>query len=157
MERTPSGSKAYQRKDNEDRGRAYRDWHRRLAHTLLATDVDSVEWRYIGNELRAVAVIETTRVDSGRVVDEGYLRNIIERFDNRSIQGDAARAVAAALGVPAYLVLFRQDCSEFWLYKLSRPAAERKPWEWRHLSAQQMETFITRLGRTAPQQEEKTA
>lgn len=149
MERqvTASGSKAYQRRDNEDRGKIYRDWHRGLPRTLLATDVDTIEWRYRGGKLVPVAVIEITRVDNGGIVNDDYLWNIINRFDNQSIQGDAARMVAEALRVPAYLVLFRQDCSEFWLYKLSRPARQRKPWDWKHLTEDQMRMFIIDLGR----------
>ena len=107
---TPSGAKAYQRTDAEWRIKPYSDWHRTLASNLLMLDVDFIEWRYRNGELAPVGVMEVTRVDRGRTVDQRYTDAILQRFEQRDLQARAARKVAEALKTKAYIVLFRQDC-----------------------------------------------
>lgn len=136
---TPSGAKAYQRADAEWRIKPYSDWHRTLAPNLLMLDVDFIEWRYRNGELAPVGVMEVTRVDQGRTVDKYYTDAILQRFEQRDLQAQAARKVAAALKTKAYIVLFRQDCSEFWVYNLTDRAG------WTHYSPQQMADFLQRL------------
>jgi hypothetical protein len=136
---TPSGAKAYQRTDAEWRAKPYSDWHRTLASNLLMLDVDFIEWRYRNGELTPVGVMEVTRVDKGRTVDQHYTDAIIQRFEQRDLQAQAARKVAAALRTKAYIVLFRQDCSEFWVYNLTDRTG------WAHYTPQQMADFLRRL------------
>lgn len=136
---TPSGAKAVQRNDDEWRAKPYSEWHRTLDKSLLALDVDYIEWRFKDGNLYPVAVIEVTRTDKGKVVNNAYLNTIRERFEVRDLQGRAAVRVATALGVKAFIVLFREDCSEFWLYNLS----DRKGWC--YFTPLQMEEFLLKL------------
>jgi len=136
---TPSGAKAYQRSDAEWRIKPYSDWHRTLSSRLLMLDVDFIEWRYRNGELTPVGVMEVTRVDRGRTVDRHYTDAILQRFEQRDLQARAARKVAEALKTKAYIVLFRQDCSEFWVYNLTDHAG------WAHYTPPQMAEFLQRL------------
>jgi hypothetical protein len=136
---TPSGAKAYQRTDAEWRIKPYSDWHRTLSSRLLMLDVDFIEWRYRNGELIPVGVMEVTRVDRGRTVDQRYTDAILQRFEQRDLQARAARKVAEALKTKAYIVLFRQDCSEFWVYNLTDRAG------WAHYTSPQMAEFLQRL------------
>jgi hypothetical protein len=140
MNKTPSGSKAYQRTDTENRVLAYSAFHRTLDKTLLATDVDFIEWRYRNGELVPVGVMEVTRVDNGVPVKQHYLDAILERFEKRDMQAKAARKVALALGTKAYIVLFREDCSEFWVYCLTTKQGFNRP-----LTPVQFEDFLKSL------------
>ena len=136
---TPSGAKAYQRSDAEWRIKPYSDWHRTLPSRLLMLDVDFIEWRYRNGELTPVGVMKVTRVDRGRTVDQHYTDAILQRFEQRDLQARAARKVAEALKTKAYIVLFRQDCSEFWVYNLTDHAG------WAHYTPPQMAEFLQRL------------
>lgn len=136
---TGSGAKAYQREDTEWRAKPYSDWHRKLDKSLLMTDVDFIEWRFINGELKAVGIMEVTRVDMGINVTEGYLENIIHRFEERDFQAKAARKVAKSLDTSAYIILFREDCSEFWTYDLNRKHG------WKHHDPQQFEEALKKL------------
>ena len=132
---TASGSKAYQRSDTEWRIKPYSDWHRTLDKSLLMLDVDFIEWRIRDGELVAVGVMEVTRVDNGITVTQAYLDAIISRFESRDLQAQAARKVAEALGTNAYIVLFREDCSEFWVYSFNHT-------KWAYFTPEQMERFL---------------
>lgn len=136
---TASGSKAYQRTDTENRIKPYSDWHRTLDRKLLMLDVDFIEWRYRNGQLVAVGVMEVTRVDNGKQVNEQYLSAIINRFETRDLQARAAKQVAAALKTHAYILLFREDCTEFWIYNLSTPNG------WKYLEPEQMHNFLKSL------------
>lgn len=136
---TATGAKAYQRADAEWRSKPYSDWHRTLSKDLLMVDVDFIEWRYKNGELVPVGVMEVTRVDVGREVNQGYLDAIVQRFEQRDLQALAACKVAAALQTKAYIILFRADCSEFWVYNLTN----RRGW-W-HLEPAKMEEFLQKL------------
>jgi hypothetical protein len=137
--RTGTGAKAYQRNDAEWRIKPYSDWHRTLSKDLLMLDIDFIEWRYKNGELVPAGVMEVTRVDLGKEVSQSYLDKIIERYEQRDLQAAAARKVAAALRTKAYIILFRENCSEFWVYNLTN----RRGW-W-HLDPAQMEEFLKRL------------
>lgn len=137
--RTGSGAKAYQRSDSEWRAKPYSDWHRTLERRLLMTDVDFIEWRYRDGEIVAVGVMEVTRVDAGKRVTRGYLTAIIRRFEQRDFQAAVARKVADALDTKAYIVLFREDCSEFWVYNLT----DREGWT--YFKEAGMEQFLENL------------
>jgi hypothetical protein len=136
---TGSGAKGYQRADTEDRSLPFREWHRSLDRRLLATDVDLIEWRYRDGRLVPAAVLEVTRVDNGVLVVQRYLDAIISRYESRDMQAKAARHVAAALGVSAYIVLFRENCAEFWTYNLTNGTT------WAHVGPRQFEQFLQGL------------
>lgn len=137
--RTDSEAKAYQRSDTENRVKPYSDWHRTLSKGLYMTDVDFVEWRFRNGDLVAVGVMEVTRVDDGKEVGDGYLNAIINRFEQRDLQARVARKVAEALDTKAYIILFRQDCTEFWVYNLSDRAG------WDYYDSDGMHNFLKAL------------
>lgn len=136
---TGSGAKAHQRTDVEWRSQPYSDWHRTLDRSLFMLDVDFIEWRFRNGQMIPVGVMEITRVDTGKEVNSGYLSAILSRYQQRDMQAKAAKYVAAALKTNAYIVLFRQDCSEFWVHNLSKPHG------WNHYSPSEMETFLKAL------------
>lgn len=136
---TESGAKAHQRADTEWRIQPYSDWHRTLSKDLLMLDVDFIEWRFRNGELVPVGVMEVTRVDHGKDVNDRYLNAILKRFNERDLQGRAARKVAEALATKAYIVLFREDCSEFWVYNLTDEHG------WHYFIPIGMERFLERL------------
>lgn len=115
-----SGSKAYQRKDKEDRGAEYRLWHRTLAPFCVAFDVDFIEWRKHNGKWVPVALTEITRVDKDRDVTAGYLANIIKRYNARDLQGYVTQYLAEKLDIPAYIILYMQGCTEFWIYDFDK-------------------------------------
>lgn len=112
------GAKARQRKDRENRLTEYTDWRRKLGDDFYCTDVDQLEWREIDGVLTPVAVLELTMVEGNAHVPQKYLNNILDRFLIRDGQGEMAQRLAAKLGVKAWIVLFRWDLTEFWVYDL---------------------------------------
>jgi len=134
-----SGAKAYQRSDEEWRIKPYSEWHRTLNRSLMAVDVDFIEWRYRNGELFAVGVMEITRVDLGINVTQAYLDAIIARYESGGVQAQVARKVAQALGTKAYIVLFREDCSRFAVYNLTDRGS------WQFFDALAMEVFLSQL------------
>ena len=136
---TNSGAKAYQRADQEDRIKEYMLWHRSLDRSLLMLDIDAIEWRISDSQIKAVGVFEITRVDRDKTVNEGYLQAILDRFFQRDFQSKSAITVAQKLDTKAYITLYRQGCSEFWVYCLSKG----KTGKWLHCpTPQQYELFL---------------
>jgi hypothetical protein len=108
----------------EDRTAVYRRF-RRTIRQAGATDFDQVEWRYNDHKnLVPVALLELTRVDGNMPVPAGYLNAILARYMERDWQGALAVAGAGYLGVRAWIVAFRYDLTEFWVYNLS----DRRGW-----------------------------
>ena len=137
---TESGAKAYQRgEDSEWRIKPYSDWHRTLDKSLVMLDIDFIEWRFRNGRLIPVGVMEITRVDSDKEVHQGYLNAIISRFEERDIQARSVRYVANALRAKAYIVLFREDCGEFWVYNLSDKEG------WFHFTPHEYKEFLKGL------------
>jgi hypothetical protein len=136
---TDTGSKARQRADSEWRAKPYSDWHRTLARGLMMFDVDSIEWRFKGGKLVSVGVMEITRIDNGSTVSDNYLAAILQRFKQRDIQGRVAFLVAEALKTKAYIVLFQEDCSQFWVYNLTDSIG------WMNYCPSEMEGFLEAL------------
>lgn len=136
---TDSGAKARQREDSEWRAKQYSDWHRTLDKSLLMSDVDFIEWRFIDRKLVAVGVMEVSRADNDKDVNQGYLNAIIRRYEERDLQKRTAVAVAQALNTKAWIVLFREDCSEFWVYNLTSMRG------WWHRTPVQMKEFLKSL------------
>jgi len=116
---TSSGAKAYQRTDKTDRSLAYRNWHRTLNKRLYAIDIDLVEIMFDKDGVKPVAITEITMVDSDAKVTESYLERILHRYKVRDFQAKASTRIAELLGVDAYIVLYRENCNEFWTYNLS--------------------------------------
>lgn len=136
---TKSGSKAMQRMDNEWRARPYSEWHRSLGRSYYSSDIDSIEWRFVDGELKAVGVMEITRVDNGIFVNDKYLSSILDRFTNRDLQSRTALKVSKALETNTYIILFRENCKEFWIYNLTSKKG------WIHLNTFWMSQFIKNL------------
>lgn len=116
-------SKALQRSDGEHRVKPYMDWRRTIKRGLYMLDVDDIEWRYRNGKQVAVGVLEMTRVDGDKPVGEGYFQAVLNRFLNRDMQGKTTKIIAEALGTHAYIVIFRYNCSEFFVYNLTLEGA----------------------------------
>jgi len=136
---TDSGAKAYQRSDTEWRLKPYSDWHRTLDKRLLMLDIDFIEWRFKDGKLIPVGVMEITRVDQDKDVTTRYLDSIIDRFTKRDLQARTVKMVAEALNTKAYIVLFRVDCTNFWVYNLT----DNDGWE--QYNQHEMEEFLRGL------------
>lgn len=106
--------KAHQRDDVEDRAAVYRKWRRTLTFYGAVSDIDQIEWR---SDV-PVAVFELTRTDGQGDPGPSYLNAILERF-KRDKQDVRAVTVGNALGVTAWIVLFRCDVGKFWVYNLT--------------------------------------
>lgn len=142
---TDNGVKAYQRTDSENRAKPYFDFHRKLDRSLTAQDIDNIEYKITYAEGRAtiapVAVIELTRYDSNdyfKAPTVGYLSAILQRFQ-RDAQGEVICSLAKMLGVDAYIILFKTDCTCFWVYNLSRGGV------WTVQNAMEHELFLKKL------------
>ena len=132
--RTDKGVKEQQRSDDEDRTLEFRKWHRELEGYLATVDIDMIEWR----DGKPAALLEITRVDGGIYVTGNYLASIINRFRTQ-LQGKAARVVAEALGCKAYIVLYRQGLTQFWLYNWTDDCG------WEPLTQYEMARFLRKL------------
>jgi hypothetical protein len=127
----------------------YQDWHRRLRQAYnvaaYAADVDLIEWRLRGGVFVPVALTEISRVPNryqgGELVSlpDEYRAAVLERYNSRDLQGHSSRTVARALGIHAYIVLYREDCSEFWIYNLTRGTG------WVHLNPEAMVDFVREM------------
>jgi len=111
--------KGQRREDREDRILEYKQWRWHLGHGCYVADVDAVEWRMKDDQLIPAAVFEMTRVDGNAEVPPSYLRAIIKRMEERDLQGKLAKKVAEKLGVKAWIVAFRHDLTDFWIYNLT--------------------------------------
>lgn len=120
----PNGTKAIQKRYGDIRMRPYREFHSGLGRGYYMQDLDSVEYRYEDGKLRIAALIEITRADNGKTVDEHYLDGILERFRLRDSQGSVVVEMADRLGVPAFVVLFKEDVSCFWVFCLADPLSQ---------------------------------
>jgi len=137
------GTKKHQREDKADRTADYREWRRVLGSPYYVADIDQVELRKRGpglDGLRPVASLELTRTDSDYHISWDYTENIRKRFVERDAQGLIATELAGLLGVHAWIVLYRHDLTEFWVYNLSRPIY------WMHLSRDQYRRWLMMLG-----------
>lgn len=138
------GTKARQRSSTEDRTVRYRDWRRTLGRALYVNDVDQLEWRMVDEQVQPVGVLELTRVDGSVPVPPSYLARILDRVQRRDPQGRVACELASRCGVFAFLVAWRWNCSEFWVYNLSAARG------WWHLTPEKYRTWIAGLtGRRA--------
>lgn len=129
--------KLHNRLDLEDRALDYRLWRWSLGCGAVA-DIDHIEFR----DGEPVALLELTRWDPlyGFYVSPppSYFDAITQRFGEQA-QGEIARVIAAKLGVSAWIVLFRADLLDFWLYDWSHPAG------WSHVDRDGYERWLRSL------------
>ena len=111
--------KGKQRKDAEDRCVEYRNWRHSFGGGCYVMDMDQVEWRLQHSDPVPVAVLELSRVDGNVKLPQTYLDAVTTRFQKRDAQGSAITTFADLLKVKAWIVLFRWDLSEFWIYNLT--------------------------------------
>lgn len=131
--------KGHQRKDMEDRLAFYRAWRFSWGGGAFVSDLDQIEWRVMDGKIRPVAVFEMTRLDGDMKPPQTYFDAIEKRFSTRDGQGGAVLEFACRLGVPAAIVLFRHDLSEFWVYVLSNPT------KWFHFAAPAYQLWVQGL------------
>ena len=110
----------------EDRTAAYRAF-RRTIKQAGATDFDQIEWRFNeGGHPYPVGLLELSRVDGNVRLPQTYLDNVLTRIMKRDWQGRLAVRAAEILRVRAWMVLFRWDLTEFWVYNLTHT----RGWWW---------------------------
>jgi hypothetical protein len=114
-----------QREAWEDRAGAHREWRYRQ-RLGVGADVDLIEWLRWRERLEPVVALELTLVPGEMPLPGSYLSDISYRF-RRQVQGEAACEVARRLGVPLYIVAFRANMQEFWVYE----GLERELGQWR--------------------------
>jgi hypothetical protein len=141
VKRTAVGTKAQQIDNNIDRTFAFRKWRRNIPDPApYTTDVDMIEWVYVDDEPKAVAVLELTRIDYNikyPKVRPSYLAAIKERYEKG--QKKLACKVAEALGCCAYIVAFREDLTQFYVCNLTHDKG------WRAMSEEGYEQWLRDL------------
>ena len=139
--RTAVGTKAQQIDNNIDRTFAFRKWRRNIPDPApYTTDVDMIEWVYVDDEPKAVAVLELTRIDYNikyPTVKPSYLAAIKERYEKG--QEKLACKVAQALDCCAYIVAFKEDLTQFYVCNLTRDKG------WRAMSEEGYEQWLRDL------------
>ena len=93
----------------------------------------------VDGAVKPVAVLELTRVDGSVPVPPTYLQRILDRIRERDPQARVACELATRCGVFAFLVAWRWDCTEFWIYNLSASRG------WWHLPPNQYQRWIDSL------------
>jgi len=123
----------------DDRAHPYREWRRTIGRSLYVNDVDQFEWRMVDGVVRPVGLLELTRVNGNAPVGDKYLGAILARMRKRDPQERVACEIARRCGVCAFVVLWRWDLSEFWVYNLSDSIG------WWQATEPQYRDFLTRL------------
>ena len=132
-------TKDKQRKDSEDRLSDYRKWRWKFGNGCYVNDIDQLEWRMVEGETTPVALLEMTRVDGSIPVPPTYLDSILKRFKERDGQRKIMLRVCDLLGVDVYIVCYRWDLTEFWVYNLSNGS------KWIKLSKEKYEQCIKNM------------
>jgi len=112
-------NKGKQRSQDIDRIADYRKWRWGIGNGCYVCDIDHLEYRITGNKIIPVALLELTRVDGNIKLPDTYLSGVLDRFKKRDAQSKLITYVAELLSCKVWIVLFRHDLSEFWLYNLS--------------------------------------
>jgi len=128
-----------------DRVAPYRSW-RYVQGIGGVTDVDNIEWRLHQGVWLPVAVLELTRVDGNIPVPDSYRANVLTRFQ-RDVQGETAVTVARRLGCKAWVVLFRWDMSDLWVFNLTDSRG------WWHLNEERYRHWLRSLVGRGPEGE----
>jgi hypothetical protein len=133
----------------EDRAAAYKNWHSKIGQQYYATDIDQIEWRGTGENTRAVAILELTRIDGPLHSPFGYRRKALARITKRDWQSTYAQKAAKMLGVDVFYVLFTADLSQFHVTNLSKSKDGIGPhWWWVMSQEQYRDLFLRKLGET---------
>ena len=112
-------NKGKQREESEDRTADYRAWRWNIGSGCYVSDIDHIEYRISNGIIKPVALLELTRVDGDRPIPDTYLNAILNRFKKRDAQYNLITHAAKELDCKAWVVLFREDLNEFWLYNLT--------------------------------------
>jgi len=112
-------NKDKQRDENTDRAIDYRKWRWGVGSGCYVADIDQLEYRFIYDSIKPVALLELTRVDGNIPLPNSYLDAVLRRFRKRDAQSKLAIYVASMLNCKAWIVLFRWNLSEYWLYNLT--------------------------------------
>lgn len=131
--------KGKQRKDSEDRICDYRSWRHTFGNGMYVNDIDQLEWRIIDGKHTPVALIELSRIDGNMKIPQKYLEAVLNRFKKRDAQGSIFVLLAKLLKIDIWIVLFRWDLSEFYLYNLVNGE------KWVHLSKDEYKKWISEL------------
>lgn len=117
----------------------YRLWHRKLASGMVMTDIDIVEVRS-GTPMEVAALVDITLIKGDQAISESYLKQITERYAVRDQQGRLISVLAKILEVPAVVILYRENLSEFRMFGICNT---RKNNAWVTMSEQ---TLLRQLG-----------
>lgn len=141
-------TKGKQRKDSEDRCADYRAWRHRLGDGCYVMDIDQIEWRLVDGLPVPVAALELSRVDGNKRLPQSYLNAVTTRFQDRDGQASAITAFAAKMGVKAWVVLFRWDLTDFWVYNLTDTRG------WWHMDKPRYTSWVKGMGARRSEEEE---
>ena len=114
-------AKKHNRDDTEDRTFAYREARWNLNYGC-AQDVDYVEYKIVDRKIVYVAVLELTLRETPEGLynpPKSYFEQVKRRYSTEA-QGKFTKATAERLGVDAYIVVFNEEATRFWVYNLSR-------------------------------------
>ncbi len=115
---------------------AYRAWRQTWGCGAFVNDIDQIEWRLVDGDVVPIMALEMTRLDGGVHPPATYFEAILTRYQRRDGQALAITAFAERLGVPAVIVLWRHDLSDFWIYNLSTHQG------WFYLTAPQYKRWL---------------
>lgn len=142
----------WSRQSGDDRTEEYRSW-RTTVGIAGVCDVDQVEYRFMGGELRPVAVVEVCVADGrsneiprgvpdGCPPSQNFLLAVEAKVSTDRPQGKTLRLISERLGVPLLLVVFVRGRIRdgFWVHRVGRSG-------WRHMS---QDEYLSRLRRLVP-------
>lgn len=111
-------------KGSEDRTTGYSIWHRKnLAGYCAENDIDGIEWRIWGDEIKLVALIEKTVLEylpKGKEMEASLLSGIIDRLYRKTRQADFLLMVAERLECRAFIVAFDRALTRFYVYDMHK-------------------------------------
>ena len=114
-------AKKHNRTDTEDRSFAYRDARWNLNFGAVQ-DVDHIEYKIVNGEVVYVAVLELTLRETPKNLrnpPSSYFERVKKRYLTGS-QGKFTIQTAKRLGVDAFIVVFNEDATRFWVYNMSK-------------------------------------
>lgn len=84
--------------------------------------MDYVEYKIVDRKIVYVAVLELTLRETPEDLHnppKSYFNQVKRRYSTEA-QGKFTKATAKRLGVDAYVVVFNEDATRFWVYNLSK-------------------------------------
>lgn len=99
---------------------AYEKRRRKFPKGRYVMDLDQIEYRIGRNDqIQFVCLLELSHSQPYKVEPAaGYLQTIIDRYYKADNQQRLVLAVADALGIPAFVVVFRLELHRFWVHRL---------------------------------------